>query len=236
MSMDPGMIMALMSAITGTMGALNGNEGEQKSSFSQGQQGGINDILNMVKGMKGQGDITKNQNYQHGNEWLNNLFNDPSFFQNIEAPAMRQFNEEIIPGVANRFASMGSGGSLGSTAFRNQVNREGANLASNLSAQRTGMQQQGVNQGLQYAQQPFQNMMALYNQALGQPINNQYQPPSAGGWGSMAAPLMQGATSYWGGQGGQQNLGGQGGNTGQAPSTQENWTPPPNMSRTYPGQ
>ncbi len=98
---------------------------------------------------------------------------------------------------------MGSGGSTGSTAFRNQINREGSNLAQNLSAQRTGMQQQALPQTYAAAQQPFSNLMQMYQQALGQPTMNQYQPPSAGGFGSLAAPFAQGAASYWGGQGGQ---------------------------------
>ena len=205
--MDPGTIMALVSALSAGIGGLTGSPGEQKSTFSKQQKGGINDILQSIKGMRGGAqDVTQNSQFQRGNEFLNNLFNDPSFFQNIEAPALRQFNEEIAPGIANRFASMGSGGSLGSTAFRNQMNREGANLAQNLSAQRTGMQMQALPQAYGAAQQPFSNLMNLYSQALGQPVMNQYQPPSSGFLGSLAAPFAQGAASYWGGQGGQGGL------------------------------
>lgn len=205
--MDPGMMMAALSALTNVMGQMSGKDAEQKSSFSQGQQGGINDILNMVKGMKGKGfgDITQNQGFQSGQNWINDLFNDQNFFNKFEAPMQRQFSEQTMPDVANRFASMGSGGSLGSTAFRNQANREGERLQESIAALRGGMQQQGANQALQYAQQPFQNMMQMYNQALGQPMMNQYAPATTGGWGSLSAPLMQGATSYWGGQGGQNN-------------------------------
>lgn len=210
--MDPGIMMLLGSLFSGGLGALTGNKGEQKSSFSKPQQQGINDILQSIKGMRGGAqDVTQNPQFQQGNEFLNSLFNDPSFFQNIEAPALRQFNEQIAPDIANRFASMGSGGSLGSTAFRNQINREGSNLAQNLSAQRTGMQQQALPQTYGAAQQPFSNLMQLYQQALGQPQMNQYQPPSAG-FGSLAAPFAQGAASYWGGQSGQ-------GFAGQSPST-----------------
>lgn len=223
MGFDPGTMMALASAFSTLMGSLTGEKGGQKSSFSKGQQGGINDIIQQIKGMGGAPDITQNQNFQQGQGFLDNLFNDPSFFQNIEAPALRQFDEQIAPDIANRFASMGSGGSMGSTAFRNQMNREGSNLAQNLSAQRTGMQQQGANQSLGYAQQPFSNIMQLYNQALGQPMMNQYQGPSTGGFGSLGAPFAQGAASYWGGQGGQNN-------------NQSSFQPSPNMSRTYPGQ
>lgn len=229
MSFDPGMIMALMSAITGGLGAMNGNEGEQKSSYSEGQQGGINDILNMVKGMKGKGigDITQNQGFQSGQNWINDLFNDQNFFDKFESPMQRQFSEQTMPDLASRFASQGSGGSLGSTAFRNQANREGERLQESIASMRGGMQSQGVNQALNYAQTPFQNMMQMYGLGTGSPMMNQYQPPNAG-IGAMAAPFMQGAASYWGGQGGQNNnnqsYANGGGNAPMAP---------PQMIRSY---
>jgi hypothetical protein len=221
--MDPGTAMILASVISAGGGALFGSGSKQGSTLSKGQRGGINDILQAIKGMKGGAqDITQNQGYQQGNEWLSNLFNDPDFFRSFEAPLMRQYEEEIIPGLANRFASMGSGGSTGSTAFRNQLAREGSNLSTNIAALRGGMQQQGVNQSLQYAQQPFQNLMSMYGQALGQPVNNQYQPPSAG-MGALAAPFAQGAAAYYGaggGQGGGNPMAGAGGRViGQYPGT-----------------
>ncbi len=113
----------------------------------------------------------------------------------------RQFQEQTMPGLANRFGGMGSGGSFG-TSFRNQANREGEHLQESLAAMRGGMQQSGVNQALQYGQQPVQNYMQMLQQAM-QPTQNTYQGPSMGIMGGMAAPFAQGAASYWGGQGGQ---------------------------------
>ena len=131
-------------------------------------------------------DVTQQPGYQQGNQWLMDLFNDPEFFKNFEAPLQRQFQEQTVPELANRFASMGSGGALGSTGFRNQLAREGSNLSTNIAALRGGMQQQGVNQSLQYAQQPFNNLMSLYQQAL-QPTQNVYQPPSGGPFQGLAS-------------------------------------------------
>lgn len=203
--MDPGTLMALAGLTSGVIGSFSGNQGKKSSSFDRQQKNTIHDVINSIKQMKGGAqDITQNQNYQQGQDWLSSLFNDQDFFKNFEAPLQRNFEENTIPDLANRFAGMGSGGSLGSTAFRNQANREGERLHENIAALRGGLQQQGVNQGLQYAQQPFSNLMQLYNQAIGSPINNQYQPPSAG-FGSLAAPFLQGAGSYWGGQGGRNN-------------------------------
>lgn len=175
--MDPSTMMLLASLAPALLN-LGGSNGETKSTYNTQQKGGINDIFQMIKGLKGGGDITQNQNYQQGSEWLNSLFNDPEFFKNFEAPLQRQFQEQTVPDLANRFASMGSGGALGSTGFRNQLAREGGNLSSNIAALRGGMQQQGVNQGLQYGQQPFQNLMQLLQTGLGHPTENVYQPPS----------------------------------------------------------
>lgn len=194
---------------------LFGSSPKQGSTYSKGQRNTIDDILGQIKGMRtsGGGDISQQQNFQQGSDWLQNLFNDPSFFQNIEAPAMRQFNEEILPGIANRFASMGSGGSLGSTAFRNQANREGSNLAQNLSAQRTGMQQQGANQALGYGQAQNNSFLQLLQQAL-QPTQNTMTQPTGGLFGPLLGALGGGAAAGYGQQWGQSMFPGQHASTG----------------------
>jgi hypothetical protein len=181
------------------------NDAKQGSTYSQNQQSLIDNIVNDLKSMKGGAqDITQNPQYQQGQEWLSSLFNDPEFFQKFEAPLQRQFQEQTVPDLANRFASMGSGGSLGSTGFRNQLAREGSNLSTNIAALRGGMQQQGANQALQYAQQPFQNYQQLAQLGL-TPTNNTYQQASAGFWGPLAAQGTGLASQYYFGGGNGQN-------------------------------
>lgn len=203
--MDPGTMMMLASLASGGLGALTGGKARQGSTYGKQGLGTINDILSDIKGMRGAGtqDINQNPQFQQGQDWLMSMFNDPSFFDKFEAPLQRQFQENTVPDLANRFASMGSGGSMGSTAFRNQLGREGSNLSTNIAALRGGMQQQGVNQLQSYAQQPFQNMMQLLQSAL-VPTQNTYQPPS-GGVGMLAGPLASAAGSYWGAGGGRGN-------------------------------
>lgn len=204
MPIDPGTAMLISGLLSAGAGMLQGNKGEQKSTYTKGQRKQIDEILEDLRGLKGGAqDITQNPQYQQGQEWLSALFNDPEFFKSFEAPLQRQFQEQTVPELANRFASMGSGGSMGSTAFRNQLAREGSNLSTNIAALRGQMQQQGVNQGLQYAQQPFSNYMQLLQQALGIAPMNQYQPPNAG-VGALAAPFISGAAQYYTGQQGQQ--------------------------------
>lgn len=211
--MNPMMMMMLASLASSAMGAATGKKGEQKSTYNPGQLQTLEDIMKTVRGGAGGAnqDITQNPMYQQGQEYLQGLMgNSPEFWNKFEQPMMRQYEEEIVPGLANRFASQGSGGSLGSTGFRNQALREGSNLQTNLAAQRGQMQQQGLGQSLQYAQQPVSNWMQQLQSIL-QPTQNIYQPPSTGGWGSLAAPLMSGAVQGWLGQNN---------NPGQSPSTQ----------------
>jgi hypothetical protein len=71
---------------------------------------------------------------------------DPEALQAFEQPLMRQFQEETIPGLASRFAGMGSGGALGGSGFRNAALREGSNLQERIGAQRAGLQMQATGQ------------------------------------------------------------------------------------------
>ncbi len=201
MPIDPMTMMLITTALNTGLTALTGNKGETKSTYNKGQKGGINDIFDIIQGIKGgSADITQNPQFQQGNEWLMGLFNDPEFFKSFEAPLQRQFQEETVPGLANRFASMGSGGSLGSTGFRNQLAREGSNLSTNIAAMRGGMQQNAIPQLLGYAQQPFQNLMNLYNTGLGHPTENVYQPPSAGPFSGPLNALTSGFSQGYGQQ------------------------------------
>lgn len=200
--MNPMMMMAIP-AIFSALGGLTGDKAKQGSTYSKGARSAIDDILNSIKGMKGGAmDVTQNQNYQTGQDWLQSMFNDPQFFEQFEAPIQRQFQEQTIPELANRFAGMGSGGSTGSTAFRNQLAREGSNLSTNLAALRGGMQQQAIPQLQAYAQQPFSNLMSLYQQAL-QPTMNQYTPASPGFGANIGASLFGGLAQGYGQQFGQ---------------------------------
>jgi len=176
---DPATISMIMAAIGPILQGFMGNKGKMGSTFNEGQLGMLGDVLNQVKGMGQQGNIQNNQAFQGGQNWLQDLFNDPQFFQNFEAPLQRQFQEDIGPGIANRYAGMGSGGSLGSTGFRNQIAREGSNLSTNIAALRGGMQQQGANQALGYGQAGAGNYMQMLQQAL-QPTQNVYQQSSIG--------------------------------------------------------
>ena len=89
------------------------------------------------------------------------LGNNPEDFQSFAAPALRQYNEEIVPGLSEQFAGMGSGG-LGSSGFNLAQQQGSVDLGERLAQIRANLRQSGA-QGLQnigqLGLQPFGQMM-----------------------------------------------------------------------------
>jgi len=67
---------------------------------------------------------------------------DESMFEQMEAPAFRQFNE-LQGGLASRFSGMGTGGRK-SSGFQNTSNQAASNFAQQLQSQRLGLQRQAL--------------------------------------------------------------------------------------------
>lgn len=82
-----------------------------------------------------------------GNYYRSNLSDNPADFQAFAAPELRQFNEQIIPGLAEQFAGMGAG-ALSSSGFRNAAVGAGTDLSERLGALRANLRQNSA-QGLQ---------------------------------------------------------------------------------------
>lgn len=80
---------------------------------------------------------------------------DQSQFEQLEAPALRQFSE-LQGGLASRFSGMGSGARR-SSGFANTSNQAAADFAQQLQSQRMGIQKQAVG-----------DLMDMINQLLGQ--------------------------------------------------------------------
>jgi hypothetical protein len=64
-----------------------------------------------------------------------------SFFDSLEAPAMRQFQEQIAPQIANRYVGSGIKGSSG---INNSLAGAGQNLSQDLHSQRMGIQMNAI--------------------------------------------------------------------------------------------
>lgn len=97
--------------------------------------GGQKDIYDMIKGQVqgGYPDVFKNL--------LATARGDIPHFQEQEQYAQNMFNQQIAPGIANRYAGSGIGASSG---MQNAIAGAGANLSSQLASQRSGLMQQAM--------------------------------------------------------------------------------------------
>lgn len=72
---------------------------------------------------------------------------DSEDYNNFAAPQLRQYNEDIVPGISEQFAGLGAGG-LSSSGFRNAQVQGATDLSERLGQIRANLRQQGA-QGLQ---------------------------------------------------------------------------------------
>ena len=120
-------------------------------------------------------------------DYYRDLLGGNQNYNAMAAPEMRQFNEETMPGIAEQFAGMGSGGSFGSR-FASEQSSAGAGLAERLAAMRAGLRQQGA-----------QGLMGVGQQGLNQHMQNMYMPRQPGFAESMGGAIGQGMGSFFGG-------------------------------------
>lgn len=144
-------------------------------------------------------------------DYYRNLLSDNSTdFNAFAAPALRQYNEDIVPGISEQFAGLGSGG-LSSSGFRNAQMQGATDLSERLGQLRANLRQFGAqglaNIGTQGLQNYSQNMVTepgtqgflsaampavgyLAGTALGGPVG-----------GAMGTGLMSSASNWFGGAG-----------------------------------
>jgi hypothetical protein len=186
--------MAMMPMIISAVGALasqsGGKEGEYNKleTMTPEQRNMLNSLMKQLgsSGQIGQGG-------QQGTGYMQQML-DPSSeaYKKFEQPYMNQFNQETVPGLAERFAGMGGGmgGGTSSSGFGQALSSAGSNLQSQLAALKTGMQGQAANSLMQQ----FQNMMG---QGLGaQAYGYSHQPASPGMFANMAGPMAKFAGNW----------------------------------------
>jgi hypothetical protein len=104
-------------------------------------------LLNRLTQMLGPGG-SLGQGYQ-GALGLQQQLMDPSSeaVQQFAEPYMRQFEQQTVPGLAERFAGMGAmGGGLSSSGFGQALGAAGGNLQAQLAALKAGLGQQAAQQ------------------------------------------------------------------------------------------
>lgn len=100
---------------------------------------------------------------QGGLRYLQDIFSgSPEVMQAFQAPYMRQFQEQTVPGLAERFAGMGSG-AQNSSAFAQTLGQAGAGLSENLAALQANIRQNALSHLVQmmnpaFSTRAFQNV------------------------------------------------------------------------------
>lgn len=172
--------MALPLAILGSaaISAISSHVGKKSSTWS-GEKSKIHKLPTMTSDQRHLfKDVFKHpdrylsslQNqptYQQGSGFLQRILSqDPELMRQFEAPAMRQYNEEIVPAIAERFAGTGS---LNSSAFQHAMAQAGTGLAERIASMRAQLGLGAAGQALNYAQAPYNQEMSKLQFLLGTP-------------------------------------------------------------------
>jgi len=121
-------------------------------TMSRGQTRFFNNFLQQMQGLQGSA-------YPQAIGQLQGMLDPNSqIYKDVSAPYMRQFNEQTVPALAERFASAGNGlgaqgGALSSSGFGQALGAAGAGLSENLASLRAQMQQNAI-----------QSILGQYNQ------------------------------------------------------------------------
>lgn len=108
---------------------------KRKPTLLPGQEDLLSQLMEALQGRGGGGAFGQSSDY-----YRDILEDNPELMEQFFSPEMRNFNEEIIPGLSEQFAGMGSGG-LSSSGFRNAAVQAGTNLQERLAAMRAGLKQ-----------------------------------------------------------------------------------------------
>lgn len=148
---------------------------EQLSTLDPRQRGLSDQLQNALSAPGAGGTYGDVADYYRG--LLSNQGGDFDAYAN---PELRRFNEDTIPGLAEQFAGMGSGG-LSSSGFRNAATSAGTDLGERLGAIRAQLRQQAA-----------QGLTGLGSQGFAPTQENvQYNPTQ--GFISQIAPALGGA-------------------------------------------
>lgn len=106
--------------------------------------------------------------FGEGSQLRKMAMGDQGQFDEIEAPALRQFNE-LQGGLSSRFSGMGGLGAQKSSGFKNASNAAAQDFASQLQSNRQGLQRQALQDLMGYSesflnQRPYEQGLAQKRQ------------------------------------------------------------------------
>lgn len=163
---------------------FGGTHKAQNTQLSLQTGGQEQALMQLLQGLMGQGGGMGGPMGAGMGRMQNLLMGGPEAYKEFEGPAMQQFNQQIMPEIAERFAGMGAG-SQGSSAFGQQMGGAASGLAQQLAAMRAQLQEGQMGR--------LQQMLQLGLGTKG--FENMYTPEKKDyGFVGMALPaLAQGA-------------------------------------------
>ena len=187
----------LIGGLAGGGLGLFGGGGKKDKFKSTLQQPGQQDLLQQIMAMI-QGGGQAGQNYGQSQQYLSSLLgNDPEAYERFAAPMRQEFEQETLPGIAERFSGLGGGlggGAAGSSGFGQAIGGAAAKFQSNIQNLFAQIRQNAAGQ----AMNQFNNLLST---GLGN--YTAYQPGTPGLFSQAAAGIAQGVGSGLGQKAGQ---------------------------------
>ena len=199
----PGWGTAIGAGIGGLAGLFGGGGDKmgKVDTMTKEQKALLSQMMQMLGPQGGLG-----QGMQSGIDYQRQLMNPNSEAVNQFAqPYINEFNQQTVPGLAERFAGMGGGmgGGMSSSGFGQSLGAAGGNLQAQLAQLKGGLGQQAA-----------QNLMGQYGSMAGQAMGAQpfgYQQPQRPqqglgegflqSWGQAGMPgakeMGQGISDWW---------------------------------------
>lgn len=114
--------------------------------------------------------------------YLQSILSDqPEAFNAFEAPIRRQFEQEIVPGLAERFgAGAGSAGALSSSSLNRSLSQAGRDLSTNLAGLRAGLKDQAIGR-----------LQGFLGTGLTPTLQQVYRPETGGFFGGISQGVGQ---------------------------------------------
>ena len=145
---------------------------QQTPTLTPQQQQLINQLIGGLGGPTGQG-IDLISQLLGGNQ---------EFLKQLQAPEIRRFEEQTIPGLAERFSGAGA---QESSAFKQALGGAGAGLSENLAAQSGQL-------GMQAQQTGLQGLLSMLGLSQKPQFATSFQPGKSGALGGLFGGIGQG--------------------------------------------
>lgn len=141
----------------GALSSLFGGKGgktQQLANLSPEQTQFLQQLLGSLNGQNL--DLGSDELYGEGSDQIMKMLQGDTSL--IEAPLMAQYQNEILPGIAQRFGGLGAQSSSG---YQNALAGAGGQLAGQLGQLRYGAKQSAIQNALQYAGAKNQSRQGL---------------------------------------------------------------------------